>query len=82
MEVLSVPYNGTSSVSSTSATVWTSSSLTCTFPTISWNEYIDGTIDIPKREPTCKCAYCECTNDHIYGTCDYCGAPLSGGDSG
>ena len=36
---------------------------------------------VPK-EPTCKCAYCECTNDHIYGTCDYCGAPLSGGDSG
>ena len=27
--------------------------------------------------PSCKCAYCGCTNDHIYGTCDYCGAPLS-----
>ena len=25
-----------------------------------------------------KCAYCGCTNDHIYGTCDYCGAPLEG----
>ena len=23
-----------------------------------------------------RCAYCDCTNDHIYGTCDYCGAPL------
>ena len=23
-----------------------------------------------------KCEYCGCTNDHIYGTCDYCGAPL------
>lgn len=29
-------------------------------------------------EPSCKCAYCGCTNDHIYGTCDYCGAPLEG----
>lgn len=80
MEVINIPYNSTAStgsVSSTSTTVWTSSSLTCTFPTISW-QYIDGTIDIPKREPTCKCAYCECTNDHIYGTCDYCGAPLGG----
>ncbi len=28
--------------------------------------------------PSCKCAYCGCTNDHIYGTCDYCGAPLEG----
>ena len=36
---------------------------------------------VPK-EPSCKCEYCGCTNDHIYGTCDYCGAPLSGGDSG
>lgn len=26
--------------------------------------------------PSAKCAYCGCTNDHIYGTCDYCGAPL------
>lgn len=25
-----------------------------------------------------RCAYCGCTNDHIYGTCDYCGAPLEG----
>lgn len=31
----------------------------------------------PTNEPSCKCAYCGCTNDHIYGTCDYCGAPLS-----
>lgn len=28
--------------------------------------------------PSSKCAYCGCTNDHIYGTCDYCGAPLEG----
>lgn len=28
------------------------------------------------HDPSCKCAYCGCTNDHIYGTCDYCGAPL------
>lgn len=27
--------------------------------------------------PSAKCAYCGCTNDHIYGTCDYCGASLS-----
>ncbi|MBO7070515.1 MAG: hypothetical protein J6W09_04400 [Bacteroidales bacterium] len=40
--------------------------------TISW--------DVPK-EPSCKCAYCECTNDHIYGLCDYCGAPLGQGGS-
>lgn len=33
------------------------------------------TIDM--HEPSCKCAYCGCTNDHIYGTCDYCCAPLS-----
>ena len=32
---------------------------------------------IPTSKPSCKCAYCGCTNDHIYGTCDYCGAPLS-----
>ena len=91
MEVINIPYTGytgTDSISSASSaveltsTAWTSSYVTCTFPTISWNQYIDGSIDIPKREPTCKCAYCECTNDHIYGTCDYCGAPLSGGDSG
>lgn len=31
---------------------------------------------IDKHEPSCKCSYCGCTNDHIYGTCDYCGAPL------
>lgn len=30
------------------------------------------------NNPSCKCAYCGCTNDHIYGTCDYCGAPLEG----
>lgn len=30
------------------------------------------------HEPSCKCSYCGCTNDHIYGTCDYCGAPLEG----
>lgn len=30
------------------------------------------------HEPSCKCQYCGCTNDHIYGTCDYCGAPLEG----
>lgn len=29
-------------------------------------------------KPSSKCAYCGCTNDHIYGTCDYCGAPLEG----
>ena len=28
--------------------------------------------------PSSKCSYCGCTNDHIYGTCDYCGAPLEG----
>lgn len=33
---------------------------------------------IEMHEPSCKCAYCGCTNDHIYGTCDYCGAPLEG----
>lgn len=33
---------------------------------------------IGTHEPSCKCAYCGCTNDHIYGTCDYCGAPLEG----
>lgn len=33
---------------------------------------------IETHEPSCKCAYCGCTNDHIYGTCDYCGAPLEG----
>lgn len=33
---------------------------------------------IKMHEPSCKCAYCGCTNDHIYGTCDYCGAPLEG----
>ena len=41
-----------------------------------------GQIEIAKSDPSCKCAYCDCTNDHIYGTCDYCGAPLSGGDLG
>ena len=30
------------------------------------------------QKPSCKCQYCGCTNDHIYGTCDYCGAPLEG----
>ena len=34
-------------------------------------------VDEP-HDPSCKCAYCDCTNDHIYGTCDYCGAPLEG----
>ena len=63
------------STSSTSSYVFTS-------PAVAWNTFTVGTIDIPKSEPTCKCAYCECTNDHVYGTCDYCGAPLSGGDSG
>ena len=38
--------------------------------------YTDNTITV--HEPSCKCAYCGCTNDHIYGTCDYCGAPLEG----
>lgn len=33
---------------------------------------------IEMHEPSCKCAYCGYTNDHIYGTCDYCGAPLEG----
>ena len=23
-----------------------------------------------------RCAYCDTINDHIYGTCDYCSAPL------
>ena len=31
-----------------------------------------------ESHPSTKCAYCGCTNDHIYGTCDYCGAPLEG----
>ena len=35
--------------------------------------------DEPEFKPSSKCAYCGCTNDHIYGTCDYCGAPLDGG---
>lgn len=33
---------------------------------------------IDTHEPSCKCQYCGCTNDHIYGTCDFCGAPLEG----
>lgn len=33
---------------------------------------------IEMNDPSCKCQYCGCTNDHIYGTCDYCGAPLEG----
>ena len=77
-------YNGTATgTSSVSNTVWTSTASVCTIPYVSWNQYmhIDGSIDIPRREPSCKCEYCGCTNDHIYGTCDYCGAPLSGGDS-
>ena len=29
-----------------------------------------------ESKPSAKCQYCGCTNDHIYGTCDFCGAPL------
>ena len=36
-----------------------------------------GIGSLPSNKPSCKCAYCGCTNDHVYGTCDYCGAPLS-----
>lgn len=34
------------------------------------------TVKLSDHSHRCKCAYCGCTNDHIYGTCDYCGAPL------
>ena len=38
---------------------------------------IGNVLERTKYTFRCRCAYCGCTNDHIYGTCDYCGAPLS-----
>ena len=34
------------------------------------------TVELSDHSHRCKCAYCDTMNDHIYGTCDYCGAPL------
>ena len=44
-----------------------------------WESCVDSLKINDTHGPSCKCAYCGCTNDHIYGTCDYCGAPLEGG---
>ena len=45
---------------------------------VDWSFANQPLTTIEMHEPSCKCAYCGCTNDHICGTCDYCGAPLEG----
>ena len=68
---------GTTCISS-SAYATNGASCTCSYAggtnTIELGNHYAGN---KAHDPSCKCAYCGCTNDHIYGTCDYCGAPLS-----
>lgn len=61
------------SLTITAMPLWTTATTCTTTWSLGTCEWVYPTSE-PK--PSCKCKYCECTNDHIYGTCDYCGAPL------